>query len=90
MDEVEKGYIWLDKDASADSNFLAKRFGLLQKAGKLRVIDDCIIGGINGALGVVEKYKVHAIDERAAFLTWMLERVQSLRNLRVYPEGPMI
>ena len=28
--------------------FLAKRFGLVQKAGKLRVIDDCSIGGVNG------------------------------------------
>ena len=58
---------------TSDQVFLAKRFGLLQRGGKLRVIDDCSIGGVNGALGVVEKYKVHAIDETAAFLTWMLQ-----------------
>ena len=52
LEEVDKGYIWLDKDATADNSFLAKRFGLLQRGGKLRVIDDCTIGGINGALGV--------------------------------------
>jgi hypothetical protein len=73
LEEVALGYIWLDDNSSPDQVFLAKRFGLLQRAGKLRVIDDCSIGGVNGALGVVEKYKVHAIDETAAFLTWMLQ-----------------
>ena len=73
LEEVALGYIWLDDKSSPDQVFLAKRFGLLQRAGKLRVIDDCSIGGVNGALGVVEKYKVHAIDETAAFLTWMLQ-----------------
>ena len=53
--------------------FWAKGFGLLQRAGKLRVIDDCSIGGVNGALGVVERYQMHAIDGTAAFLTGMLQ-----------------
>jgi hypothetical protein len=67
QEEVALGYIWPDHESSTDQVLLAKRFGLLQRGGKLRVIDDCTIGGINGALGVVEKYKVHAIDETAAF-----------------------
>jgi len=76
QEEVALGYIWPDHESSTDQVLLAKRFGLLQRGGKLRVIDDCTIGGINGALGVVEKYKVHAIDETAAFLTWMLQRCE--------------
>ena len=76
MEEVSLGYIWPDEEYDLDKVFLAKRFGLLQRGGKLRVIDDCSIGGVNGALGVVEKYKVHAIDETAAFLTWMTQHVQ--------------
>ena len=81
LEEVSKGYIWRDQHSTLDQVFLAKRFGLVQKAGKLRVIDDCSIGGVNGALGVVEKYKVHAIDETAAFLTWMVTHAQE-RGLR--------
>ena len=76
LEEVSLGYIWHDESGDLDHVFLAKRFGLQQKAGKLRVIDDCSVGGINGALGVVEKYKVHAIDETAALLTWMVQQLQ--------------
>lgn len=76
LEEVSLGYIWPDESGDLDRVFLAKRFGSQQKAGKLRVIDDCSIGGINGALGVFEKYKVHAIDETAAFLTWVVQQLQ--------------
>ena len=51
LEEVSLGYIWQDHDSKPDDVFLAKRFGLLQRAGKLRVIDDCSIGGVNGTLG---------------------------------------
>ena len=77
QEEVALGYIWRDSSSDVGEVLLAKRFGLLQRGGKLRVIDDCSVGGINGALGVVEKYKVHAIDETAAFLTWMLQFSQA-------------
>ena len=53
LEEVSLGYIWPDESGDLDRVFLAKRFGSQQKAGKLRVIDDCSIGGINGALGVL-------------------------------------
>ena len=79
--EVALGYIWRDSASGVNDVLLAKRFGLMQRGGKLRVIDDCSIGGINGALGVVEKYKVHAIDETAAFLTWMLQFSQQQQSL---------
>eukprot|EP00435_Cladocopium_sp_Y103_P002681 s223_g1.t1 len=81
MEEVSLGYIWHDRTSAFDEVLLAKRFGLMQKAGKLRVIDDCSIGGVNGALGVVEKYKVHAIDETAAFLAWMLDYMEDKNSL---------
>lgn len=76
QEEVALGYIGPGHESRTGQVLLAKRFGLLQRGGKLRGIDACTIGGINGAWGVVEKYKVHAIDETAAFLTWMLQRCE--------------
>ena len=67
LEEVALGYIWLDDKSSPDQVFLAKRFGLLQRAGKLRVIDDCSIGGVNGALGVVEKYRCMQLTKQLRF-----------------------
>lgn len=40
LEEVALGYIWVDDNSNPDRVFWAKRFGLLQRAGKLRVIDD--------------------------------------------------
>ena len=77
LEEVALGYIWRDTESHAGEVLLAKRFGLQQKASKLRVIDDCSIGGTNGALGVVEKYRVHAIDETAAYIAWMLDYMKA-------------
>ena len=76
QEEVELGYIWPDDGADPMGFFLAKRFGLVQRAGKLRVIDDCSIGGINSTVGAVEKYRVHAMDECAAFLAYMVDFTQ--------------
>ena len=73
QEEVELGYIWPDESADPMRLFLAKRFGLVQRAGKLRVIDDCSIGGFNSTVGAVEKYRVHAMDECAAFLAYMVD-----------------
>ena len=71
LEEVEKGYVWFAEVPDPQSFVLAKRFGL-QQAEKVRVIDDCTIGGLNKAIGLVEKYKIHSIEEIAAFLCWML------------------
>eukprot|EP00435_Cladocopium_sp_Y103_P036933 s3503_g9.t1 len=76
LEEVELGYIWPDDTSDPMIFFLAKRFGLVQRAGKLRVIDDCSIWGINSTVGAVEKYRVHAMDECAAFLAYMVDFVE--------------
>ena len=38
LEEVNLGYIWHDEHADPMQFFLAKRFGLVQRAGKLRVM----------------------------------------------------
>ena len=76
LEEIEKGYVWLDEDADPSKHALAKRFGLNQK-NKVRVIDDCTVGGLNKTIGVVEKYRIHAMDEISAYLAWMLTRCQA-------------
>ncbi|CAJ1430111.1 unnamed protein product [Effrenium voratum] len=76
LEEIEKGYVWLDDDADPSKHALAKRFGLNQK-NKVRVIDDCTVGGLNKTIGVVEKYRIHAMDEISAYLAWMLTRCQA-------------
>lgn len=72
LQEVELGYIWHDEDATASNSALSKRFGLVQK-DKIRVLDDCTIGGINKTIGVVERYRIHSIDEITAYVSWMLD-----------------
>ena len=37
------------------------------------MLDDCTIGGLNKTIGVVEKYRIHSIDEISALLAWMLD-----------------
>ena len=75
QEEVELGYSWPGDGADPMGFFLSKRFGLVQRAGKL-LIDDCSIGGINSTVGAVEKYRVHAMDECAAFLAYMVDFTQ--------------
>lgn len=72
LQEVELGYIWRDDEANESDFAWSKRFGLIQK-DKVRMIDDCTIGGVNKTIGVVEKYRIHSIDEIAAYVSWMLD-----------------
>ena len=67
----------MDDAAGPLEHALAKRFGLSQK-NKVRVIDDCTIGGLNKTIGVVEKYRIHAMDEISAYLAWMLTYCEKL------------
>ena len=67
-EELQKGWLWVDDDTSMDGKVVAKRFGLVQK-NKTRVIDDFSICGLNAACGLREKFKIHAIDELAAYLS---------------------
>lgn len=66
QEEVALCYIWPDEQADPEQHFLAKRFGLVQRAGKLRVIDDCSIGGINSTISAVEN---------SGYMPWMSVRL---------------
>ena len=70
-EEIEKGWPWVDADQELEGKVVAKRFGLVQKS-KTRVIDDFSICGLNTACGLKEKFKIHTIDELAAYLSWVL------------------
>ena len=59
-DEIDAGYVWIDHGAKSTDFILAKRFGLPQK-NKIRMIDDCTIGGLNSLVGVMEKFKIHGM-----------------------------
>ena len=73
-EELEKGWVWLDQSSSTTGVILAKRFGLEQKT-KLRVIDDCTVGGWNKTCGSLEKLHIHAIDEMVAFIAWTMSAI---------------
>ena len=73
LEELEKQWVWRDVSSDVDSVVLAIRFGLQQKT-KVRVIDDCSIGGYNRSYGTKEKLRVHAIDQLAAYLSWLCTR----------------
>ena len=70
LEELDKAWVWRDVTSDFDQVVLAKRFGLEQKS-KVRVIDDCTIGGYNKAYGTKEKLRVHAMDQLAAYLSWL-------------------
>ena len=71
LEEAEKGWVWFDDSGDLEGKILAKRFGLRQ-ADKIRMIDDCSIGGFNATCGVNEKMKVHSVDEMAAYVCWCM------------------
>ena len=60
-EELAKGWLWKDDSKAVGQQVLAMRFGLQQK-NKVRVIDDCSVGGLNGTVGLPEKLRVHSID----------------------------
>ena len=60
-EELAKDWLWRDDSESTGHRVLAMRFGLQQK-NKVRVIDDCSVGGLNGTVGLPEKLRVHSID----------------------------
>ena len=45
---------------------------------KIRVIDECTIGGFNRTTGTRERLRLHAIDELAAYVCWTLTHVGGL------------
>ena len=77
LEEIERGWIWQDDSDSLDGKLLATRFWLQQK-NQLRLIDNCSIGAYNRTCGASEKVKLHAIDDMAAYLTWVQTNCKSV------------
>ena len=66
--ELQRGWLWIpQRDLDVTPKIYAMRFGLQQK-DKLRVIDDCSVGGLNATIGVPEKLRVHSVDVLLNFL----------------------
>ena len=82
-EEISKGWAWIDCECEVSQKLLAKRFGL-QQSEKVRLIDDCTIGGLNGTCGSSEKLKVHSIDEMSAYIAWCLTNLsqQSMEDVQ--------
>ena len=80
LEELEKGWVFLDSEAGWDSFLLARRFGLKQKE-KIRVIDDCTIGGFNRTTGSRETY-----DLTSAYKQFDVSVAD--RNLRILTLNP--
>ena len=76
VEELERGWVFMDSAADLDSFLLARRFGLKQRE-KIRVVDDCTIGGFNRTTGSCEKLKLHAIDEVAAYVSWTMSNIHN-------------
>ena len=70
MEEVEKG--WLEGPLSSGQvpscQPISRRFGLVQKKGKLRLIDDYTESGVNACVNVCEAPILHTIDVACAML----------------------
>ena len=47
---------------------ISRRFGLVQKRGKIRLIDDFSESGVNSCVGVVESLFLHTVDIACALL----------------------
>ena len=71
LDELSNRWTWLDEECDSSKHLMAKRFGLKQ-GEKVRLIDDCTVGGFNSTCGVSERLRVHAIDEMASYIAWCL------------------
>ena len=74
LEEIEHGWVFRDESSDFTGHLLARRFGLKQKT-KTRVIDDCTVGGFNRTTGSREKLRLHAIDEMASYVSWVLTHI---------------
>ena len=75
LEEVSRG--WLlgpleQADIEADAP-VSRRFGLVQKRGKVRLIDDYTESGINGCVTVCESPILHTVDIACAMLRFWFE-----------------
>lgn len=70
MEEVEKGWLLgpLSNSEVPDWQPVSRRFGLIQKKGKLRLIDDYTESGVNACVTSVEAPVLHTVDVAGATL----------------------
>ena len=71
QEELSNRWTWVDEECDPSQHLIAKRSGLRQ-GEKVRLIDDCTVGGFNSTCGVSERLRVHAIDELASYIAWCL------------------
>ena len=64
--ELDAGWAWLSDDKDSKGLLIALRFALRQGPAKIRLIDDCTINGLNGTIGLRERFELHTIDKMAA------------------------
>ena len=72
MEEVEKGWLAgpLEDHQIPATSPISRRFGLRQKKGKVRLIDDFSESGVNKCVTSVESPVLHTIDIACAALTF--------------------
>ena len=70
MEEVEKGWLLgpLSNSEVPGWQPVSRRFGLIQKKGKLRLIDDYTESGVNACVTSVEAPVLHTVDVAGATL----------------------
>ena len=70
--EINAGWAWLANDRGSEGLLIALRFALRQGPTKVRLIDDCTINGLNGTVGLRERFELHTIDKLAAMAVYAL------------------
>ena len=65
---------------------ISRRFGLVQREGKVRLIDDYTESGINGCVTISESPVLHAVDVAGAMLKlWFTRCIERARGLICRP-----
>ena len=75
--ELDAGWSWIANDGHREGLFIALRFALRQGPTKVRLIDDCAINGLNGTIGLRERFELHTVDKLAAMLVTALGQASS-------------
>ena len=72
LEEVERGWLQgpLTRSSVPGDQPISRRFGLLQKKGKVRLIDDFSESGVNSTVTSVESPVLHTIDVACAVLAF--------------------
>ena len=68
-EELRRGWVFRDACADAATHCIGMRFGIVQgSVGKLRIIDDLSICGVNGAVDLTEAFQLRTADRLASML----------------------